>query len=641
MNQNIIQEANDILERLLMSSLAMAGDALQYEENNTKKSIRSLIWETQDLIKRYSGIPELVFLQLPLLEQTFRKTYPLMLVSVQALFEHKTDPIKDISRLLQIFEENPTKAIWEKRAKEYADLLSKIGIPLNYEDYQDLTAIAEPLLDAFSFWKKDPVLPQYKSGKSGTGTFKILSTVSKFHKESEILDTVEQVPFSRMICFAAMEHLCADYTDALQEYINGYPNEHQRNTIQNNHITKEEYLASPNIPSRTIYLVIKDGDNIYLKLMPYQTGGYGVRSKQDKYYYGRRAGYAPYEIFYIDIPPADPDNTLPVMLQTSYSLNDLMDDESRIWLPAFLSETIKYMDNKEKQTEEILLPDKIKLLPDVKQTTLPVPYVGIQIPELHTLLKDNNLIQLANLIGITQSDFEQILPEQLFPTNKCISKNNLAKKMEDRKEVLRKAALCLLADQVSDFIKEHYKETFLYISKNLPNQDTLLKNTLDGTYKSFTTIRVEGSRRKDDRGNDIIEHLRSVYFYDEILKCDFLTTETGINKPGILFTVQPHKTEEYAAFLGKTVHDLPVLLKNINLFHYFCNVWEQTFNFWNKHDIISNRDVNKPDAPCFGKKGIYISDLYVLYIGFSKSYFRKHFPDLKYMTKDPVFRTPN
>ena len=60
--------------------------------------------------------------------------------------------------------------------------------------------------------------------------------------------------------------------------------------------------------------------------------------------------------------------------------------------------------------------------------------------------------------------------------------------MEDRKEVLRKAALCLLADQVSDFIKKHYKETLFYISKNILDQDTLLKNTLDGTYKSFTNI---------------------------------------------------------------------------------------------------------------------------------------------------------
>ena len=639
-------EASEILERLLKNTMTAAGSEticyLTYEENGARKNLAALIQETKKLITRCGNVPELKFLELFFLEQLFRKTYPLMAVSVRDLMENRSDPAADVSRLLKIFQENPAKAIWEKQAGIYKTLLDKIGIPLQYEDYQDLTVIAEPLLDAFSFWKENPALPRYRSGESGMGDFHILSTISRFHKESDIIEAMGQIPHSRVLCFAALEHLGGDYTDALQEWIDGYPGERQRNWMRNKRITAEEYLASPIVNSRTIYLAIKDGGNLYLKSMPYKTDNYGVRSEQDKYYYGRRAGYAPYEIFYMDVLPAEPDTTLPVLLQKSWSLNDLLDEDSRIWLPAFLSETIRYVTGEDRTVKDFLLPDKIRPLPDGSRTTLPVPYTGVPVPSLANLLEDESIVRLAALTGLTEDDFAAILPDQLFPTVATMGKADLKEAMERKEHQLRRAAYCLLSDRVSSFLPAHYNEAVSYITANLPKQTVLLQNMLKGKYRLFTTIRVDGLPRKDAEGKEIIEHLRSADFYTRILGITgIFVPEAGLKRPGILFTLQPQTTEDYMLLLEKEKAELPLLLQHLDLFHAFHSAFcSRVSNDYTCHGIRIHQDVYMPRSPYKGQKGIYIAPLYTFYAGFSKSYFRREFPDLKYLTKDPVFREP-
>lgn len=641
-----IAEASEILERLLKNTMTAAGSEticyLTYEENGARKNLAALIQETKKLITRCGNVPELKFLELFFLEQLFRKTYPLMAVSVRNLMENRSDPAADVSRLLKIFQENPAKAIWEKQAGAYKVLLEKIGIPLRYEDYQDLAAIAEPLLDAFSFWKENPTLPCYWSGEPGMGDFHILSTISRFHRESDIIEAMRQIPYSRALCFIALEHLGGDYIDALQEWIDGYPGERQRNWMKNRGITAEEYLRSPVANSQTIYLAIKDGENLYLKRMPYKTDGYGVRSERDKYHYGRRAGYAPYEIFYMDVPPAEPDTTLPVPLQKSWSLNSLLDEDSRIWLPAFLSETIRYVTGEKKEVESFLLPDKIRPLPDGSRTTLPVPYTGVPVPSLANLLEDESIVRLAALTGLTEDDFAAILPDQLFPTVATMGKADLKEAMERKEHQLRRAAYCLLSDRVSSFLPAHYNEAVSYITANLPKQTVLLQNMLKGKYRLFTTIRVDGLPRKDAEGKEIIEHLRSADFYTRILgNTSMFVPEAGLKRPGILFTLQPQTTEDYMLLLEKEKAELPLLLQHLDLFHAFHSAFcSRVSNDYTCHDIRIHQDVYMPRSPYKGQKGIYIAPLYTFYAGFSKSYFRREFPDLKYLTKDPVFREP-
>lgn len=512
-----LMEASNLLYQLLNASYMCSGTPLETVINGQREDIRSLYGKCKDKMQRtLSGGEKTEFLAMSILEDTFQKAYPLLLINVKDLVEGNMEQVNVAKRLIELFKENPYAKEWNEKAEKYRSLIEMLGFHVDSNDYTDLTSIMDPLLDAFTFYQGGkysgpPDIYRFSSGRQSNMKPQIMTDVCLFHSEKEIVDAMSSSGRESLIAFCAMEKTNRQVKDYFYEWFCGYADERQRNTIRNNNWTVEEYMEGPAEFTRTVYLCVKSADTIWLTPMPYKNNGYkNFDDQSSKYYYGDRAGYAPYEVFYKDTLPGDKDTTFLTIPKKGYPLSSIMDEMQKIWLPAFLDETIHMFFDNTPAATDMYLPEETKIVIHKKEdnsiagTIIPM---GGTLPssEAYTLeaispeelFQDRlYLITLMNRFGINT---ESLIGVPILPVN-CATMEDREKKIRDN---TKKAYIKALADKIAEYMTVRWDIRDWVIDSVYSRKSSILTAVAEGALDTFTTTIIDGMPILDDDGNQL------------------------------------------------------------------------------------------------------------------------------------------
>lgn len=506
-----IMEAEELLYNVINSSLNTAGDNFEIEENGHRKGLRSLYYECRERLEKISTIGSKAdFLTMAVLENMFNSALPLLMFSVQDYLEGNDKTLQDSKKLQGIFESNPFKQIWKQKNDSYVSMLSTMGITLK-NPTTNFNQMVDPLLDAFGFYHHRNNIYKVRTGAKSPSRPVVSANICRYSSEKEFADIIQNCGQENALMFGAVEKLFKQTTDYFYEWYRRYPEERMRNWMRNDELSREEYLNAVDKYSRTIYLGIKSAETIWLMTMPYKTDSYGgtYDDSSAKYVYGKRAGYAPYEIFFKDTPPAAEGTHFISLRSGGWGLDELMDDEAKVWLPAFLEETIDYFFSSEidePEAKDIIFPEEMEAsyITDGKKKWI-VPVVSgppavtsfqYEIPRPEGLFDEKYVLELFQYFNIGQSDIKDapILPYR------CSSYDDAVDVTEKH---VQSAYIKVLADKIADFLSDNIEPTRRIILEHLLDEkEEILNNVLSGRYSEYNTVLIDGTVEKDADGRE-------------------------------------------------------------------------------------------------------------------------------------------
>ena len=557
-NQSIM-EAEELLYNVVDASLSAAGDNLEIEENEHRKGLHTLYYECIERLERINKIgPKADFLSMAALENMFRSALPLLLVSLQELLEGNSKVLQDAGKLLKVFADNPYKQIWKQKNDAYVSMLSTLGIALHNPSIS-FNQMVDPLLDAFGFYTQKINLRsvfRVRDGRKDTSRPAVASKICKYTSEKEFVTAIQNCGQESALIFGAVEKTFQHTTDFFDEWYYGHPSERMSNWMKHDKLSRKEYLNAVDKYSRIIYLGVKSAETIWLVRMPYKTESYGgtYDDCSAKFVYGNRAGYAPYEVFFKETSPAPEGTHFISLLSGGWALDDVMDDEAKVWLPAFLEETVEYFFKTEMagvKSTELILPEEMaaSYLADGKKMRVCPVSSGVpslvtfdyQIPSPETLFDEDYMPELLQYFDVKPSDIDDapILPYE------CSS---LEETQDNSEKKARSAYLKVLADKIADFLYENIapaKGKILdYISQN---EERILENALKGHYSEFGTVLIDGTVERDSEGKEIFVK-SSIYPYQE--KTSVLHTKRDDGKIRLLYEMINQPDLPYVIWKG-------------------------------------------------------------------------------------------
>ena len=206
-----LQEAARLLYKMIHESTQYAYNALEIEVNGHWTGITSLYHDCVSMVERMAmGGEKTSFLSMAVLEDTFKKVLPLLLVRVESILDGSSKMIEHAKRLQTILDEDPYKAQWKEKADEYKRLVARVGLSADGIDYSDLTRILDPLLDALTFYTKrnqfNPIR-RFRMGPSGDpSVMPVFSIhVPVFHSETDLVGAVLSCGKENAVMFAGLE----------------------------------------------------------------------------------------------------------------------------------------------------------------------------------------------------------------------------------------------------------------------------------------------------------------------------------------------------------------------------------------------------------------------------------------------------
>lgn len=588
-----IVEASELLYEILNASYTCSGTYLEREINGSRETVQSLYWKCKELMEQITrGGEKTEFLAMSVLEQTFSQTYPLLLVNLQDIAEGNDLQVKSVQRLKQIFKENPYKALWQEKSEQYRRLIEKLGFCVNTTDYSDLTAIMDPLLDAFTLYRGrkysyPPKIYKVRKGSYSGKHPEIGQSICKYGSEKELVDAVARCGKESVIVFGAVEKTNRQITDGFSDWYYGYPEERQRNYMRNDHLTAEEYLNQICDYTRRIYLCVKSAETIWLMAMPYQTGN-NTRydDPESKYYVGRRAGYAPYEIFYRDLAVTESDTAFLTVPRKGYLLAELLDEQQKVWFPVFMEETMDIFFRSEPDSDELILPEEIMaVIPDSRGegkkcivpiiTSLPSsPSYVYEIKRPDDMFEETYLQELFSYFKISR---EKILAAPVLPVG-CGTRNTNERWIEDR---IKKAYRKVLADRIAEFLELKWEVRERILDWICKDRERIIAQAAEGIFDSFMSVAVDGTPELDNSGKPVM--MRSPKWpYNEVPAIIRTTSEdceeqsdlrehigpkilwagpVPSGKAPVVWKIRPGKADEYARLFHMPEAELPDILK--------------------------------------------------------------------------------
>lgn len=621
-------EASNLLYEIINASWKCSRDSLSIKINGQERNLQNLYWDCKrDMETAEKGGTKTDFLKMSILEKTFWYALPLLLVRVEDLVNGEHRQEEAVKRLQEMFADNLYKKMWKKKAAQYKDILNHMGFTVMSDDYQDLTSIMDPLLNAFTLYegtsnKYAPTILQIRNGIRSENEPMIMREVCKYSSEKDFVDAIERCGKECVIAFGAIEKTNRQVKDYFYEWQKGYPEERQRNYMYHDNLTEEEYLNQPAGYTRGVWLCVKCGGAIYLMLLPHHVDTHAdLTNPKSLYYYGRRAGYAPYAIFYKDMAPAEKDTAFLAVPRKGYPLSELMDDQQKVWLPVFLNETIERFFHSEPKAKEIILAEEtcvsIKSRDGNRMEIVPA---GTMFPSLHTWIyeaqdpedvfcDEPNIRTLIRHFGITQNDLRDV---PLCP----LKSNSEDKLVSETTEKVRAAYLKILGEHVEDYVSEANKVRKMIVEQILYNkgyETIMIEEISKGIYNSFTEAVIDGTPLLDADGNPVMIRDPKAYSWDENAKLipqkirtntddsrvhsmDYLyrTTypktywvgEIASTKPPVVLKIRPHTKTDYEIFFHSLGVEMP---------EYF-NFIDEITAFREKHGLYRKGNLEHCDA---------------------------------------------
>ena len=444
------------------------------------------------------------------LEDTFKKCLPLLLVPVNELADGDMSQVNAVIKLKKMFAKNPYSAMWAKKAENYRKVIESLGFTVDATDYQELTAIMDPLLDALTLYegkvyKKAPEIKRVRTGKTSDKRPEIMTDVCIFHSEKEFIDAIMNCGKESVIAFGAIAPFNYMRHDDMYEAVNGIYDERKRNMMRNDNLSPEEYDMSIYEHGRYIALGVKSSETMWIMHMPYSHDMYSSLSNPDSMYcYGERAGYAPYQVFFKEPVSAEKDTSFLAVPKKGFRLTEIMDEMQKVWLPVFLEETVNKFFKSIPEAKDVYLPEEIiakkgsyEIIP-VRSTALVQANLVFDIPAPEEVISNEaDVLTLIHHFGITEEWIKDypVLPKEIGTEEKLreIFLKNVSRAYEHE---VRKIAKKLLEEQ-GEQLRSDITDA-LFADEAGPIAEAACKGKLSGFTETFIDGKV--AITKDWRG---------------------------------------------------------------------------------------------------------------------------------------------
>lgn len=596
-----IARAADLFYGLLNGSFQCSENCLDIEINGHRENVQGIYWKCKDLMDQIGRHGEKAgFLAMSAIEQCWQWAKPLVLCRLEDLLAPGgTAPLENARELDRILSDNPYKKLWAEKSALYVSILERIGFDPGDADFSDLTKIMDPLLDALSFYKTKDGKPigayRARSGpRSGSGSPAIARAMCMFDSEKAIVDAAMSAGPEALVMFAGLEQTNAQIKDYFYEWFYGYPDERQRNFMRNERATEEEYLAAPADYTRTVYLCVKDGGTVWLLPMPFKGDMYRrVGQEGSDYYYGKRASYAPYQIFFKkDLKGAPEGTTMLAVKKTGYLLNELLDSLSMAWFPAFMDETIRHFfkDGNGVVPKDVLFPEETAARTPGSQEYAVVP-VHSGVPALcswtYAIREPAEMFEepfMAELFGYFDVSSKDLAGAPILPTRT----GNAASYRSYADGKARSAYLKLLGIKIAAFMDGRWAARNWMLAKISARTRDIITDAGNGDCMAFMEAVIDGTPILDENGkqktvtssrypyntspavqrtemSDARDEVRSRTLGDRVLWASDPTS----GKPPVVWKLRPTRPEHYAALAGCGIEDLPELLRMSGLIRDF------------------------------------------------------------------------
>ena len=502
-----LKRAADLLYEILNDSYKCSRSCLEFEKNGQRYNIQKLYSDCKrNLETVLKGGSKTEFLSMCVLEDTFKQALPLLLVRVEELVDGNLKSIEQVKELQGIFADNPFTKIWKEKANLYRENLKTMGLDLVHADYMDLTAIMEPMLNAFTIYEGGkyrgaPKIYQVREGKRSNKRPRLMLNVCKFDSVKLFVDAVSSCEEESMVAFCGVEVTNRAMDDGFYTWYNGKAPERESNYIRNFHMTRDEYLNS--IFSRTLYLCVKSGEAVYFMEMPFLSDMYiDMENPKSMFYYGERASYAPYSVFYKDLGAKPVETTFPAVKKTGYHLSELMDDAQKIWLPIFLEETYERFYKTLPNAKKVYLPEEIAAVvkagrrSDASEDKMIIPVIT-ELPSIRTFIHtvrnpeecfegEEEILYLLRKFNITPRDLfdTPILPSG-FLTEDAL-KQHISKREKN-------AYVKVLAVRIAEFLENRWNVRKTVIREICSQGEKIQNAFFEGRFDSFSEVIIDGN----------------------------------------------------------------------------------------------------------------------------------------------------
>lgn len=356
-----------LFSNIINQSYEFAEAKLKIGENNAEKGIQALFQDYCDYIKKINKSDKLALLISVLTEAYFNKMIPLIALPAQEILLGDSHRIAEIKRLYQELQENEMKAAWKSISTEFIKIMNSMEFQADSELFTNVIANVHILIDAFSFLDnfdftgqdKYHKIKQVRKGNISKATPVFINTVTVFRNIHDITTAVENSGVDNLIMFAAVRKLNKDTNDYFEDWKRG-SNERKHNVMRYEHLTEEEYMEAEDEWRRMVYLVVKNGENIWL--LPHKNQSSQTIMK-DFYEYGQRKTYFPYQVLFIDFNKASEDTTMLATTNNSYKLSKFVDEEQKMFIPILFYETKRrFFDEEPPMLETVVLPQETVLM---------------------------------------------------------------------------------------------------------------------------------------------------------------------------------------------------------------------------------------------------------------------------------------
>lgn len=588
----VLESAMELLYSILNASFTTSGTPLRGEWNGHQEDIQGIYWKCKEQLDKTCKDPEKTgFLAMSVLEQAWSMARELVLCPVSTMLDGDMSMLDDARKLEAILRDNIYKTMWAEKAGAYAELLNQIGFDADLGLFQDLTKIMDPLLDALTFYQANAGrIYKIRNGSPSKRKPVIARAMCKYLSEKELVDAVMASGHQCLLAFGAVEKTNAQIKDRFHEWFTGRADERQTNTIRNEKITADEYLAAPAAFTRAVYLCIKSGQACWLVHLPWKGDMYHrIGCQENEYYYGKRASYAPYQIFYDQAAPAPAGSSMLSVPKTAWLLSDLMDPLSMAWYPAFLDETIRiFFKNTVPESVDWVLPEETAIqTPNRKpdRAVVPacsgVPAVCSHVYRIRTVKElfpdEPFMAALAAYFRIKPDDLEDI---PLLPV-----KPGTAEQIDQAaRERNRKAYIKLMATKIAGLNRTRWDARKFLVDRILSRKDRIVAMALDGQLSDQITITVDGTPELNPDGtikmgmsaryprhpvpitiktdpDDARESRKGPY--ENFVHQVFWASGPTASRPPVVIAIRPETAEHYAALAGTSVDQLPDLARLI------------------------------------------------------------------------------
>ena len=584
-NEAQIKKAEQLLYRLINLCYESAQKkSLTVVHHGNRLDLTGVYYATKICIEKLNRHESTKFLRMSVLKGALQNILECALVNLNDLVEQKIDPFNLITQLQQLFRDDPWQELWEKQAKNYKNALLQMGFSIDTTDYQDLNAIAEPIIDALTFYEPDNKCVYCMAEGPTTDVPPLVSScITKYDSENDFLNALKQAETPAVIAFGAVEKTLKDtfdirfYTD-----MHGYSPEIVRNLMLHNHMTEDE--AANEIRQQIIYVGLKNGENLYLIQMPIRNGAYRLQSDETLYWNGKRTSFAPYQVFYKDLAPANADTVLPAVKRSTYRLSDIMDDMQKIWLPIFLNETINHVFKNMPNAISGFLPEQTNVLYKNTKDAHPVRYV-VSLPAIKDCI-DGPAAELFQFFRIHDDDIWKRLQTYLpLPAlGICIRE----KLNEDLKEKVKDLCYDEIAVRLTEWLKENRSQGRAWaINWVFEHTNDILQKAKNGELSNFSVLSDKYQSRTNwsssSRNFTAADGIQSPYASDRYVPIK-LWDGPALKKPVWMDQIHPKTVKDFICLTGLPEDKLPDIIRLQPTIQAFC---DEQYKYWRKFETTA------------------------------------------------------